>query len=1627
MSDTPGSPDSPLTVTRRQALGLAGVAVAGASPALRVVESRALGSFELVRGKNRIAFLLGGHERWVIDTRRFAGSPSLHLTQHADLIRVELRGARYPGTDIPADLACEIRRGATGSRMHLDMSFGSFSGAAHFERWLAGLETLRSKVRVSHLRLQLSAAASLSINGTAESTYTPDWTLKLDGAAIATLNGLGKPLVSDTAMLTLMERTEPSLLSAANAKRTAVVLWRGSHSWHLQSEFQRSGRWQLTAASDAYNMVRLELGEDSAGNRSRALVAEAQDGVSFTPHTGLKSVDGATFPLNLTGARYAVAFNSAGDHTSIVARFHPQPTWLNAGGCAVEVGDSAATPPFELHAHGGSVTAVTCTPAVLRVSVPVAGAVVEPAVAAPDTQLAFVAKGLERSGAAHAAKVVLSDHPADSFQRFTLINLKLSVIRPDDLMALTFEFINMKLDTTAKSKAPVMVPANRNSLSYLAVHIQGQNIAEQAFFRVLPALPVPGHYPGQGAQPDPDKGKTGEFPEGPPHITAQTRLADESRLVFAMPSGFSSLPLTLDALLDWAQYTPSVPPTALAAGEKPPKVRKQIRPPIREPLSTETSLEIPWRLKISPNKYSSWLHAFKPVTHGGRTELWHTRLGVKIKTTATPTTPSQTFVLDEHYAYQGSDTPDGKKYTVTRDVYSGGKPIDLAQNLRTIRAVWSQDFPQASRLAENVPFRMSLTGQDRFDLVKLTTLYPAGTAPATLDVPKYDPLPVQVNRLMLSTLGAWVDVRGAWSKGYHIGVALEEWQHRGTQARDNYVRVVYKGYLFPFGHRASLVKITERKFYVQNGRNIAYLFQRMFIIVREPIKVFGNTGFHDTDGRSIDRAMPFKKVQITTKTTPDLDPPTKLSPSVGTSSTDAFWPEIGGKDFQFHLIGEDNDGQLTDFTAPLAFISVENSLAFQDVAMNKVRALYESNAGAYPSRHTRPTNGAKVAFAPSNRPGDTTLHATDITFDAFVPPKTTAIPDDQPRFYPMVASSTVSIPALEAMLRTGQKPQIKLSDHYLKHDLGGANNTGEVFAEILGNSADRPKVSFGGSKSGGTGTPGVVTPNLAISALSRVMGPVGGDMVDQVAGGSVPDVGAFLQSFLDNDAKILGAVPLSSIIKLPSLTPIFKVLSLVQSIESAPDTLDGLVSQATAQLQGNLASLSAQARAALQSQLAPVRAALAALKSPLNTLHNALTSLPGIVTDLLGDVGTIITDLATLLTDLNTLITDLDKLLTDLGAANVGALQGDATALKTAITAFPNDLKKLVDDLTNLQGINPLPLLKHAQLPTSIDTTLKWSPHLQDSGPFKALDNFLTVEATVHIPLDGGSDPSFSIVGTLGKIGLDLADIIYVGFGGLVFKAGSGEKPDVTAGGVVVRFEGPLSFVNDLKDAIPTDGFNDPPFVDITASGVEAGFTFDLPSLGVGIFSLENISFGAKVTIPFIGSSPAQVYFNFCTREHPFLLTVSMLGGGGFFGISLGLDGLDMLEASFEFGAELSLDFGIASGSVSIMAGIYFKIEKNPHDQTILTGFVHIHGEVEVLGGIISASIDVELDLTYEKDGHDTKVMGDATLTISVHIVFFSITVSASVHRQFSGSHNDPTFADQVSEANWDKYLKAFA
>lgn len=152
-----------------------------------------------------------------------------------------------------------------------------------------------------------------------------------------------------------------------------------------------------------------------------------------------------------------------------------------------------------------------------------------------------------------------------------------------------------------------------------------------------------------------------------------------------------------------------------------------------------------------------------------------------------------------------------------------------------------------------------------------------------------------------------------------------------------------------------------------------------------------------------------------------------------------------------------------------------------------------------------------------------------------------------------------------------------------------------------------------------------------------------------------------------------------------------------------------------------------------------------------------------------------------------------------------------------------------------------------------------------------------------------------------------------------------------------------------------------------------------------------------------------------------------MIGGGGFVGIRLSPKGMVLLEMALEAGASLSVNLGVASGSVSVMVGVYLRLEAKAGS---LTGYFRIRGEVDVLG-LISASITLELSLTYEFE--TGKMVGRASISIEVEVFLLSFSVSVSCERRLAGSNGDPLFAEIMgvqadgSSPAWVAYCHAFA
>jgi hypothetical protein len=307
------------------------------------------------------------------------------------------------------------------------------------------------------------------------------------------------------------------------------------------------------------------------------------------------------------------------------------------------------------------------------------------------------------------------------------------------------------------------------------------------------------------------------------------------------------------------------------------------------------------------------------------------------------------------------------------------------------------------------------------------------------------------------------------------------------------------------------------------------------------------------------------------------------------------------------------------------------------------------------------------------------------------------------------------------------------------------------------------------------------------------------------------------------------------------------------------------------------------------------------------------------------------------------------------------------------------------------------------------------------------------VQLTATVEAKGGQ-PTSEIEAWITNFELHLlggATFIEVAFDRIEFTAHAGKKADVDVKIGAVRFVGPLSFVERLREIIPLDGFSDPPALTVDADGIHSNFSLAVPEFAVGVFALQNLKLGAGFSIPF-RKGPLTVLFNFCERQEPFLLTVSLFGGGGFFALAVDPNGVQRLEAALEFGATAAIDLGVAQGGVHVMAGVYFKIETDKG--ATLSGYFRLGGNMSVLG-LISASIELYLSLTYQDPG---KALGRATLTVEIDIFLFSMSVEVTCERKFAGSASDPTFHDLMQRypnpevagtfiRPWHDYCNAYA
>lgn len=1444
------------------------VAVPKITPVFKVPpEIHAFGPFKITKTADRLTLSYNGVERFVIDKTSFGGSPSLTLTAAQDSFLITLKNAFYPGTTIPADLKLRIWLGQDPPPQNppwlirIRLKFGSFDATLPLEQWLTFGTPAASFFFPEVTCCPLGAASALDAKGSGLAWFRPDWLLTVGGIDIFKLTGFTHTPNADIATIFLVPEQVTYLLP--NTLRRTGILLSAFERFPLEPEFSFSAP-SVDLGAFRFDAVAIEAGIDSNDKAQRVVFAQ-----SLVNHTGagletggdLRDSDGDPFRVPMHGPKYALAFDNERKRTlsALASPVADTQFWMHSPGCslllapprggdipsalAIAILDVAGQKPF-VQCKTGVRASVLHLPEVLVKPTSTGKRGVVFTWGPPETPLPPDNIHVEVDADAKVASIRIPPDPTTS------------IVRRDDFMVFNFRFHGLAFE----SKGPVhRLRRAGQDVPYIVVELPPQSIGEEAFFEADPSYPV--NQSGAPAPPGQDVPVV-----VPPRPPVRALLAKPSRLVFFLPDGTVEMPYSLPNLLDWFLWTPSLAPAALAGtgriritdlnqililagapldttlrmspkaalfratlrASRPERARLspvafeqfidvgpiiQLTP--KEPDARMTAIEAPFRLIISPNKFGVWKHELSPVAHKNVVELWHTRLGTR--------------------------TPQG---------------VDEESNpLRTIRAIWSRDHDTS--VPFDKPFLMPLDQDDRKQLVHITA-----------DFTKKSIAPVGVNRLMLSALGAWFDLHGRWTPVPEDKLSLEEWRHRATMGRDHYVRVVYKGFLFPFGHRASLVKITERKVQLDADQVPgAYLRQRMYIIVREPEKVYTQAGYKNKG-----RETPLKRVRITTLVTPNLDPPqnSRLWPRPGQSTPApispplaAFWPNVGGNRFLFHVKAYDWEGRESDFVIPMAFVRSDQDMQTARDQFNLWEALARSAT----------LTGQRVAFAEADGSlgGKTTLETQSITLKVEAPFNAPV----EPPCYPRLESARVFFPALRQIAGANADAKITI-DHYIEN--GFNSNPAKLFAQVK-DSVGINYAQAGSDKSGGVGTP-----NLTIRGLSAELGAVGEDSPSFAQGQFNPK-----QFFSGAGAKILGGIDL------------FEIVGTILPTEFLSNTPQLLTTNTDDRIHTRLYWKTQKLQAAP--------------KVPREIFF------PGLL---------------------------------------------DGT---------PAELHLESEFVTEKKN------------PTATEARFK---------------------------------------GSLTHFRIDFFNTIIVQFNKLTFEAPKNKKPDVHVDIKDVTFAGPLEFVQKIRDNLHLDQFADPPFLDVTAQGIQAGYTLTIPSVAMGAFAFQNLSLGARLMLPFTGE-PIRLRFNVSERHNPFLVTVSLFAGGGFFSIAVGADGIEVLEAAIEFGGNVSINLGVASGGVYVMAGIYLKVilikvQGDNAEESELTGYVRAGGSLQVLG-LIAISMEFYLGLTYSKP----KAWGEAKVTVKVEVLMFSKSVTITMRREFAGSSKVLPFKEMMPLPQWQTYCNAFA
>lgn len=863
-------------------------------------------------------------------------------------------------------------------------------------------------------------------------------------------------------------------------------------------------------------------------------------------------------------------------------------------------------------------------------------------------------------------------------------NTWLQVLRSQDLLSLKFGFRNFSIEV--RNDRAELVPRSLPDKFFdgakfdhrLLVEFPPQHVAEEAIRTQLGIGSTPAKNLDFHDRTVPPTSGIHDTPEDsfPPVVKA--RLSGPTRLVFREKDPVRKA-LSVRTLTDWKGLAQVVSERAMrtdtpldkqlqvvgidkstSRAEAMVKVIQSIRPPRDD----ETAIEFPYRLILSPDERAQWITPQHPLgALNAPTLLWNARLNRSKGGQSVRAVWARDILLDflrgnlpvenvekrdesnEPPFVQSLSRSDRRELVTLSSVYGlpalqrvvldKDKALNNAVNPGSPTPIPSTKDPAGG--VQPFPKEIGLWKYSGTDRVHVP------------DEGIYVPKPLAVADLSLTAMGATFVGEGQWEPpspivspfdvnlpdidhNWRPSLRLERWNHRAVLGRDIYVEVAYKGFLFPIGHRASLLKVSERRFFPhpETKKPTAYLIQRLFIVVGKREKNFPALG-QPFDGRP----WPAHLVTMAAGRTPDLKDPEErgnqqvngrllLNDATGAPLNGlVFWPRIAacgdatklGSDgniiaadekevaFQFR---KDEDTQ--PISAPLLFI--DNVAAHEPSTMQAVLDYYRKTLPDGSLLRQATHGSVRRRYAPPVKEGETELDTQSWDLSAtgryIAADATKGVAEsfavdgmmegaDQPPFYPVIRTTNIKVQSVDRMIGTpAGSMTAAFNESYVRHGFAPDQNPSELFLDVL---SPAIYLNFAGA---GDAVGGLAKPNARLVALSRKFGPVGGKAPpppSQTSGafglltgnssattpapigglGGLPprgDYSSFASGVLDPKEFLGGADSLPKLLGIFSLADVLKAVAFSNSGAGAEDKVPKL--QETSGFSGIGADLAGQ-------------------------------------------------------------------------------------------------------------------------------------------------------------------------------------------------------------------------------------------------------------------------------------------------------------------------------------------------------------------------------------------------------------------------------------------------------------------